>query len=701
MRAVDAQVIARPVGRLRSLAGFLTARRFWIYLSCTALAVLASYLLGKEMMWDTLDYHFYAGFSALHDRFGRDYFAAGLQSYLNPYIYVPFYALARTSLPALWVASLLAAVQSGILWLTYELAVAVSPSDQPGSRIVAGACAALLALLNPILIDQLGSSYVDIISAEIVLGGWLLLVYALRVPGAARIVCAGLLLGAASALKLTNSLHALSACVLLLFLPASRRGKTLCSLGFFVALAASFAVVAGPWALRLEQHFGNPFLPLLNNVFRSPYFPAVTLADFRFVPSSFAEALLRPLTIALPVTYVDDEAPSPDIRYAVLAALALVAAVTFAWRRFHPAHRQGVMREEAPLDRGFVALACAFLVDWVLWLRVSGNGRYFLAMACVAGVLGVVLAFHVFAVRRRALGLLLVAVLSVQGVQLAIGTGYRTPVAWDGGPWFEVSVPVPLKNSPALYFVVGLNSESLIAPFLAEGSAFVNLSGDYVLGPGDANGARVLSMIRKYATHIRVITMADEFQRMPPHELPKLSHADGMLAYFGLRADTTDCSTMIVRDMRAPSKRVMLEPAAVGARASKSTLLSMPVSPDGYLVACHVVPDPVSRVALASAEREPNLVFDRMEDACPRLFQPARPITKVYRDGGGYVWVRTYESTNLDALISGGWLKLVDGTRGGAPDLLGGEKDWARAPLPLSCGRRGERYYARVVSSSR
>jgi hypothetical protein len=354
--AVEAPTAPPPIGRLRSARNVFATARFWIYLSCAALAVLANYLLGKEMMWDNLDYHLYAGFSALHDRFGHDYFAAGAQSYLNPYVYAPFYALASTGIPALWVASALAVVQSGILWLTYELAIAVSPSVGSRARIVVGVCAVLLALANPILIDQLGSSFTDITTAEIVLAGWLLLVHALRVPSAPRVACAGLLLGLASALKLTNSLHALSACVLLLFLPVTWRRKARLSLGFIAAIIVGFAVVAAPWAMRLEQHFGNPFFPLLNNVFRSPQFPAVPVTDSRFVPGSVAEALWRPFAISFPMAFVDDEFSSPDLRYALLLILALAALLRYGWQRLRRIPQSGVVCEAPPARDGLVAL---------------------------------------------------------------------------------------------------------------------------------------------------------------------------------------------------------------------------------------------------------------------------------------------------------------------------------------------------------
>jgi hypothetical protein len=702
MSAAERREMPEGLGRIRRAHGIVTAERFWVYISCAALAVLTSYLLGKEMMWDNLDYHLYAGFSALHDRFGSDYFAAGVQSYLNPYVYAPYYLLATTGLPALWVASSLAVVQSGILWLTYELACAVSPPGDKRTRIAVGACAALLALANPILIDQLGSSFADIITAEISLAGWLLLVLAVRTPSAPRVLGAGLLLGVASALKLTNSLHALSACMLLLFLPASWSGKMRLSVGFIAAVAVSFAAVAAPWAVRLNHQFGNPFFPLLNNIFRSPHFPAIPLADYRFVPSSFAEMLSRPFVMSLPTAYVDDEYASPDIRYALLLLLALMAFVRWIWQSRRAAPRAEVACDGTAARRAFVALACAFLVDWLLWLHVSGNGRYFLAMACVAGVLVVVLAFRIFTTRRDVLGVLLTAVFMVQGVQLAFGTQYRTSVPWDRGPWFEVSVPAALQRSPDLFFIVGEESESFVVPFLAAGSGVVNLDGDYVLGPTGVGGARIQALIRRYAGHIRVAAMAGEFVLSPPKQLPDLAHANDTLAPFGLRVDETDCSTVTTHNMRFPWRKVLPGTIPLDLPQIKAKLLRVPQSRDGYLVTCQVVPDPGSRQALANAESEPDLVFDRMEGECPQLFQPLHPVTQVFGDvRAGYLWMRKYPGTDLTAVIVGGSLRLADGTRGGRPEMLGPEADWAKGPLPLACGRHGEHYYAKLLAPAR
>lgn len=90
-----------------------------------------------------------------------------------------------------------------------------------------------------------------------------------------------------------------------------------------------------------------------------------------------------------------------------------------------------------------------------------------------------------------------------------------------------------------------------------------------------------------------------------------------------------------------------------------------------------------------------DLVFDHLEDACPELFQPRRPRTENY----GEYWRRLYINTDLTALVSHGSVKFLNPLRGGPTVYLGRESDWAKAPLPLTCGRRDGRYFATVLES--
>jgi hypothetical protein len=67
------------------------------------------------------------------------------------------------------------------------------------------------AFVNPVLLQQIGSSFSDITTGTLVLAGWLLLVKALLTPNWPRLAGSGLLLAVATALKPTNAIPAFAA----------------------------------------------------------------------------------------------------------------------------------------------------------------------------------------------------------------------------------------------------------------------------------------------------------------------------------------------------------------------------------------------------------------------------------------------------------------------------------------------------------
>ncbi len=145
--------------------------------------------------------------------------------------------------------------------------------------------------------------------------------------------------------------------------------------------------MSAPWAFRLEGKFGNPFFPLLNNIFRSPQFTTEPLRHLRFIPSGLGEALWRPFAMLDPMYMVHEELMAPDARYAVLCVLICAYAFRWMWkRRAGPAAQ---LASDARVDtRVLTALGCGFALDWVLWLGGSGNSRYFIPMACVCACAG-------------------------------------------------------------------------------------------------------------------------------------------------------------------------------------------------------------------------------------------------------------------------------------------------------------------------
>jgi hypothetical protein len=679
------QSTSRNVLQRPDTNGIAVPYRWQVYLACVVLALGCNYILGKDMAWDTLNYHLYLGFSALNDRFGQDYFAAGSLTYLNPYAYVPFYVMVRAGLPALVICSAFAVAHSFILWLSFELGVAVSPSKDAATRSLAGICAVALTFMNPILMQQLGSCFADITTAELALGGWLLLASAVLEPRDSKVVYAGLILGAASALKLSNALAAFSAFAMLAFLPLTWRDKIRQTLLYCVSLGIGFAVVAAPWGYRLARRFGNPLFPMFNNVFRSPELPTEASGNAsRFIPDSFSDALWRPFAMVDPYQMIHEELSAPDPRYAILILLLFVFAARWAWRRLPKRSPSPINLQKDNTARILISLGCGLTLNWVLWLSVSGNSRYALTMACIASAVLVGLLFRLFRAQPKARNYILVAILSTQAIQLYMGAEYRwNGVAW-GGQWFNLSIPEKLKTEPYLYLTLGTLSNSFLAPFLAPGSSLINVAGGYTLDPDGVSGARVRELIHRYSPNVRVVYLTTKPSESQPRAF--LPEAEATMQGYGLRPDMADCATITVHGL-PPEVEIRLQ-------------TSMPQAPQDrentYVETCRVVPDHTDRSVVLARLRAVDLIFDRLEDACPKLFRPRRLITVHYGD----VWRRLYGATDIVAWVSHGRVKFSDQIRPHGLVDLGSEADWGNAPLRLECGKHDGVFYAHVLPSN-
>ena len=675
------------VTRITDVGGMAVPYRRQVYFACVVLALACNYILGKDMAWDTLNYHLYLGFSALNNRFGQDYFAAGPLAYLNPYAYVPFYAMVAAGLPALVICSVFAAAHSIILWLTFELGVAVCPSKDGRTRVFAGSCAVALAFMNPILMQEIGSCFADITTAELALGGWLLLAGTVRAPRVSRVIYAGLILGAASALKLSNALSAVSAFAMFAMLPLNWRGRIRHGFLYGISLGIGFAVVSAPWSYRLAKVFGNPMFPMFNNVFRSPEFTTESMGNaYRFIPESIGEALWRPFAMIDPMQMVHEELMAPDPRYAILVALVILFTLRWVWRRLgqaSPPQRHPPLNEST---RVLAALGCGLCLNWILWLHVSGNSRYVLAMACVAAAVIVGMLFRLFESRPKVRNYILAVIFATQAVQLYLGAEYRwNGVPW-GGQWFALSVPEQLKTQPNLYLTLGTQSNSFLAPFLAKDSGLVNVSGGYTMDPDSANGARVRALIRRFSPNLRVVFLTSKPHGNGDRPAP-IPEVEDALQGFGLRPDMADCATITVHGL-PPELEIRFE----------TTLPQEPQNRDTtYVAACRLVPDTTDRSALIARQRAVNLVFDRLENACPKLFQPHHLVTVHYGD----IWRRLYGATDIVAWVSDGRVKFSDQIRPNGLVDVGSESDWAKAPLRLDCGKRKGIYFAHILQASR
>ncbi|WP_232479313.1 glycosyltransferase 87 family protein, partial [Roseomonas rosulenta] len=324
---------------------------------------LASALLGADRSWDAQNYHVYVPWSVLVPR-PNDLLPAGLQGFHNPLADLPFALMLRwlNYHPRL-VAFLMGVPAGVVLWILWLCAQAVL-AEQPRRGVLA-----LLALAGAAggaaFRGQLGTTSGDVVTGGFVLLGLLAVLGPDGARWGGRALLAGLAVGAAIGLKLTNAPFALALAALLVArIGADRRlpGALLaCALGGVVGMA----LAGGWWAQRMFAETGNPIFPYFHQLFDASEGAPRAGRDLQFMPAGLPDALARPFLWAIDDTprVTEERMRDPRIALGLLAALVLLGRA-----RARP-------------------LAVFFLVAYAVWLPVFSIYRYIAVLELLAPVL--------------------------------------------------------------------------------------------------------------------------------------------------------------------------------------------------------------------------------------------------------------------------------------------------------------------------
>ena len=625
--------------------------------ACALLSALWTLVAGKDLNWDLLNYHYYAPFELLAGRLDQDFFAASAQSYLNPFGYVPFYAMVSAGWHSVAVSILLAVLHSLSIALLYVIAFKRFAHLPRAERIGMACLATALGAATAVFWAMVGTSFLDPLLAPLVLAGLLLLLgesaHAVR-----SATLAGALFGAATALKYSNAVFVIAALPLVLALPgASARVRLGAVLGYGAAATIAVVLLAGPWFALLARAFGNPFFPMLNGWFGSVDAPATSALSVRFTPQGVGDVLLLPLRMAALDRSLYAEIFAPDIRPVALLAGLLALGVAWLLRE------RGQVRSLDGMDWRLLAFLA---LSFALWAASSANGRYGLPLLLLTGIVLARIAERLLPLTAARVFLALIVV-----VQLAMSIE-AAPARWFiaepwSRHWLPYAVPQRALAEPALYLSLETLPMAVVAPFLHPASSLVNFRGQQSLPP---DAPRLLKLLERYRGHVRVMGRSLELIQGKP-DASEVTAYDGTLARIGYRVDTTDCYTIAWQPDDA-------DPVS---RAANTITRAMPTSEKLSVVSCALVPaarDPL----IAAKERRASSVFDRIEKACPRLFRGQSAVTEPL--GGG--WSRHY--VGLDARLEALPEQVVlNRYRAGQLVELGRLADWeADAPFtPPAC----------------
>lgn len=614
-----------PQSRLPS--GAIVRGTFFVALVAWALAA------GKEVSWDLINHQFYLPFSWLSGRHETDLFAAGPQAYQNPLGYFPMYALIRAGLPAWIIGVLLGATHALVVWPLDRIVRLFWPGagdEDFWFRLLALA----FCCTAPILLFNVGNTSTDPITALFIVWATAFTLEAgladAEKPGdTRRAAVAGLLLGLASAIKLSNAVPAIVLGLLWVMKWALGQVAFRRVAAFGAGIALAFAAGAGWWMAWLWRDFGNPIFPLYNNVFHSPYAPLQPMTAERFVPTGMWGIVRRLWEMTSFNSYVMFEDFLPDGRPLLAAIAALAAAAVIVARG-----RWRLLASRAAWTTPGAQLAIYLLLGYVLWMRSSGNARYAIAFLLLVGVALVRAAQR--ALPFSAAKVLLLTTLILQtGNYVMLGSHRFDPMPWDNGVFFEYRVPERLRTQPFLHLAIGTQSYAAIAPFLAPDGALTNPIGGFALPTQGPLGDRLEALMNRWHGRTRILFAAHGEADSTTD--PKFRAGVRSLLYrLGIDADWNDCERI-----------ELVDPA--GHPAKDSDAQAGPVSgAEHQMHSCAIVyrtdKDPVADAQLVTA----NKVFAILEAACPRALAPV-PFASEHGNG---VEQRHYLNSELGLTVS-------------------------------------------------
>jgi hypothetical protein len=442
-------------GRPASAAAWqkIGLRRHALPIAITLGSLLAgaiyTWLMGEDANWDWQNYHEYNVWAVLHGRYDTDALPAGFQTYFNPAVYFPVYAL-RHLLPPPFGLVMIGAVHGLNLALVYWL-TRVLLRDKAAFSAVAASM--LIAAFGPMTLSEVGTSFSDILTALPILAGFILI---LSADGSQRLryLLAGLLLGAAVGFKLTNVVFALAAAAAVL-LSANPLAATIC-LGLGGAIGG--LATGGAWSLMLWREMGNPVFPLFNGVFQSRELAPNNIMDMQFLPKGFWDALAYPF-YWLAGDNRSSEYPFRDARFAVAMLLMLAAIGT------------RIARHTSMFTRRDMQFFVIFAVSYAAWLWLFSIQRYAIVLELLCGPLIVLLLSRVMAGASAKTSN---AVIAATAVAIAL---WSQPGDWWRRPWsnpYQPKISARLDR-PATYFLLD-KPLAYVAPQLPPRSRFYQIA---------------------------------------------------------------------------------------------------------------------------------------------------------------------------------------------------------------------------------
>jgi hypothetical protein len=440
------------------------------------LGVLLGWWSGQDANWDVRNYHLYNPFMFLDDRFERDVHVAGVQTFLNPILHLPFYFAIKFEVPPIVYGLALSGVHGVLLFLVHRITTLILAAHGSLLATAGGALAAITSAFGAAMYAEIGTTLGDNTVGLLELGALALVMAnatACRVSMVRASRLAGLVVGLAAGAKLVASVYIVGILGAVLMMPGTPRARLHRALHFGLTVALGVAVTGGYWMWLMYKHFDSPFFPFFNAVFASPLAPPQNFSD-AFRPGTWQATLEFPFYFFAD-QLVAAETYFRDARLPV-ALLALATMGLVGTRRW----LSGGGTTASVADVRMRQLAAFFVVSYVVWLAVFALYRYAISLEALSGVL--IVSCGVYLARSRVEGLLLALPICAM---LILST---KPLQYGRIPWRDSFFGVSSHRFTQYHDAVVLLSDfpnAYTVPFFPPSTTFLRISSNWGLEPGN------------------------------------------------------------------------------------------------------------------------------------------------------------------------------------------------------------------------
>ena len=496
-----------------------------------------SLLFGQDANWDIKNYHIHNAWALLNNRMGIDIFTAGIQSYFNPLLDLPYYMVAIewfSSSPRL--VAFFMGLPAGILlffvWLCVSEVIRAFKVERHFTFIMTGIVVAM-GMSGAATISQWGTTFNEIQVATLVVAGVYVIIAKIDLAKSNLkwFVIAGICLGIAAGLKLTAAIYAPGAFLAIGIMSRSLKFGVPRAVWFSVGWLSGFLVFYGWWGYRLYKLTGSPMFPMFNALFKSPLISSGSGMDNRFKPTGFIETLFYPFHWISPNSMVVVEPTFADPRFAAAYLAFLMMGLAYIYYRIGKGSSLINGFSGVVIPRQASTLMIWFVVSYLLWQFMFSILRYAVPIEAFTGLvilIGLLVIARLLNFSKNSL----LTLISLSIIGLLCGTYTQYP-EWGRVSYGKKVVEVENVALPNNSLVI-FNGPPVayLAPFLIKDNKGVSFIGIV----NDLSGQRDYPLWTNVSERIR-----EQTGKIYMVERPEQRHMRSYISEFGLSINHESC----------------------------------------------------------------------------------------------------------------------------------------------------------------